>query len=169
MLQDFIRKCLNRDEKERWSADMLLEHDFIKEEMVRYTINEKEARDSSPEKVLKSRSPSPTNIPSIPSANQGQSRLCQDFDVLSWLGRGGFGDVIKVKNKLDDQEYAIKRIRLNPADKGTNRKIMREVKLLSRLNHENVVRYYNSWQELTTIAEETGVTETSCEETTKGD
>lgn len=24
---------------------------------------------------------------------------------------------------------------------------MREVKLLSRLNHENVVRYYNSWLE----------------------
>ena len=169
LLQDFIRKCLNRDEKERWSADMLLEHGFIKEEIIRYKINEREGRESSPEKVLKSRSPSPINIPSIPNTNQGQSRLCQDFDVLSWIGRGGFGDVIKVKNKLDDQEYAIKRIRLNPADKGTNRKIMREVKLLSRLNHENVVRYYNSWQELTTIAEETGFTETSCEETTKGD
>ena len=38
---------------------------------------------------------------------------------------------------------------------------MREVKLLSRLNHENVVRYYNSWQEMTTFAPETGVTETS--------
>jgi len=166
ILQDFIKKCLNRDEKERWSADMLLEHDFIKEEIVRNRFQE---RDVSPDKALKSRSPSPTNIPTVPCANQDQSRLCQDFDVLSWIGRGGFGDVIKVKNKLDDQEYAIKRIRLNPADKGTNRKIMREVKLLSRLNHENVVRYYNSWQELTTIAEETGVTETSCEETTRGD
>ena len=52
----------------------------------------------------------------------------------------------QVKNKLDDQTYAIKRIRLNPADRQINKKIMREVKLLSRLNHENVVRYYNSWQ-----------------------
>ena len=34
------------------------------------------------------------------------------------------------------------------------------MKLISRLNHENVVRYYNSWEELTTIAQETGVTET---------
>eukprot|EP00092_Neocalanus_flemingeri_P000288 GFUD01000308.1.p1 GENE.GFUD01000308.1~~GFUD01000308.1.p1 ORF type:complete len:1589 (+),score=464.17 GFUD01000308.1:43-4809(+) len=169
LLQDFVRKCLNRDEKERWSADQLLEHDFIKEPVVRNRYQERDLHSSSPEKINKSRSPSPTNMPAIPSANQGQSRLLQDFDILSWIGRGGFGDVIKVKNKLDDQEYAIKRIRLNPADKGTNRKIMREVKLLSRLNHENVVRYYNSWQELTTIAEETGVTETSCEETTRGD
>ena len=96
---------------------------------------------------------------------QGQSRLCQDFEVLSWIGKGGFGDVLKVWNLLDDQEYAIKRIRLNPADKGTNRKIMREVKLLSRLNHENVVRYYNSWHELTTIDTD-DITET---ETSSGD
>ena len=47
---------------------------------------------------------------------------------------------LQVKNKLDDQTYAIKRIRLNSGDKLLNKKIMREVKLLSRLNHENVVR-----------------------------
>ncbi len=47
----------------------------------------------------------------------------------------------QVKNKLDDQTYAIKRIRLNSGDKMLNKKIMREVKLLSRLNHENVVRW----------------------------
>ena len=94
-------------------------------------------------------------------SGQGQSRLCQDFTVLSEIGSGGFGDVIRVRNKLDDQEYAIKRIRLNPADKGTNRKIMREVKLLSKLNHENVVRYYNSWQELTTTEADETTTETS--------
>lgn len=47
--------------------------------------------------------------------------------------------------------YAIKRIELNPKNKQLNRKITREVKLLSRLNHENVVRYYNSWIESATI------------------
>nr|CAD7463560.1 unnamed protein product [Timema tahoe] len=50
-----------------------------------------------------------------------------------------------VRNKLDGGVYAIKRIKLNPQNKQLNRKITREVKLLSRLNHENVVRYYNSW------------------------
>lgn len=43
--------------------------------------------------------------------------------------------------------YALKRIKLNPKNKQLNKKITREVKLLSQLNHENVVRYFNSWIE----------------------
>lgn len=43
--------------------------------------------------------------------------------------------------------YAIKCIELNIKNKNLNKRITREVKLLSRLNHENVVRYYNSWIE----------------------
>ena len=46
----------------------------------------------------------------------------------------------QVRNKLDQCLYAIKRIPLNPQRKLLNKKITREVKLLSRLNHENVVR-----------------------------
>ena len=32
LMTDFIRKCLSRDEKARWSADQLLDHSFIKED-----------------------------------------------------------------------------------------------------------------------------------------
>ena len=31
LLQDFLSKCLLKDEKERWSADQLLEHAFLTE------------------------------------------------------------------------------------------------------------------------------------------
>jgi len=60
-----------------------------------------------------------------------------------------------VKNKLDDCFYAIKCIELNNKNKILNKKITREVKLLSRLNHENVVRYLNSWIEFAKMNEET--------------
>lgn len=59
--------------------------------------------------------------------------------------------MFQVRNNLDGCYYAIKRIELNPKNKQLKKKILREVKLLSRLNHENVVRYYNSWIETALI------------------
>lgn len=59
-----------------------------------------------------------------------------------------------MKNKLDDCLYAIKCIELNKKNKNLNKKITREVKLLSRLNHENVVRYFNSWIEAAQSSQE---------------
>uniref|UniRef100_A0A1B6C0L6 non-specific serine/threonine protein kinase n=1 Tax=Clastoptera arizonana TaxID=38151 RepID=A0A1B6C0L6_9HEMI len=82
-------------------------------------------------------------------STHGKSRLESEFEELQYLGRGAFGDVLKVRNKLDGCLYAIKRIELSPMDKQLYKKITREVKLLSRLNHENVVRYFNSWIENT--------------------
>lgn len=52
----------------------------------------------------------------------------------------------QVQNKLDGCCYAVKRIPINPASKHF-RRIKGEVTLLSRLHHENIVRYYNAWIE----------------------
>lgn len=87
----------------------------------------------------------------LPHDAKSQSRILSEFEELKFLGKGAFGDVLKVRNKLDGREYAIKRIELNPRNRQLNRRITREVKLLSQLNHENVVRYYNSWIESATI------------------
>lgn len=53
---------------------------------------------------------------------------------------------LQVQNKLDGCYYAVKRVLINPASKQF-RRIKGEVTLLSRLNHENIVRYYNAWIE----------------------
>lgn len=55
--------------------------------------------------------------------------------------------IFQVRNNLDNRQYAIKRIPLPARSKQLYKKMTREVELLSRLNHENVVRYYNSWIE----------------------
>lgn len=59
-----------------------------------------------------------------------------------------------MKNKLDGCLYAIKCIELNKKNKTLNKKITKEVTLLSRLNHENVVRYFNSWIEAAKVNQE---------------
>ncbi|XP_055375444.1 eIF-2-alpha kinase GCN2-like [Condylostylus longicornis] len=76
-----------------------------------------------------------------------QSRLTTEFEILQYHKKGAFGDVLKVRNILDKREYAIKRIRLLTTNEQLYEKIIREVELLSRLNHVNVVRYFNSWIE----------------------
>ncbi|KAH9514286.1 Eukaryotic translation initiation factor 2 alpha kinase 4, partial [Bulinus truncatus] len=158
VLQDFLNKCLLRDERLRWTAAQLLEHGFIKEKLLLVPIvnvGESTQNRSSTAKDMDEASEDNSDTKEEEEFEylnslvaSGQSRLASEFELLRVLGKGGFGDVIKVKNKLDGRFYAIKRIPLNPRSKMFNKKMKREVKLLSRLNHENVVRYYCSWIEI---------------------
>ncbi|CAM9988471.1 unnamed protein product, partial [Laminaria digitata] len=69
------------------------------------------------------------------------------FKELENLGKGGFGTVVKVRNRVDRRLYAVKKVGLDPFDKETNRKIRREVTTISTLIHKNIVRYYQAWLE----------------------
>ncbi|KAM3594723.1 uncharacterized protein V6R79_012831 [Siganus canaliculatus] len=74
------------------------------------------------------------------------SRYLTDFEPVQCLGRGGFGVVFEALNKVDDCNYAIKRIRL-PNRELAREKVMREVKALAKLEHPGIIRYFNAWQE----------------------
>ncbi|EDO46416.1 predicted protein [Nematostella vectensis] len=80
----------------------------------------------------------------------GTSRYKDEFVEMGRLGKGGFGSVLKVKNKLDGREYAVKKVLLKETDPGLCLKILREVKVLARLNHVNVVGYHSAWLEYVT-------------------
>ncbi|KAF5303410.1 hypothetical protein FQR65_LT08252 [Abscondita terminalis] len=74
------------------------------------------------------------------------SRYIQEFEPITCLGKGGFGVVFQAKKKFDECDYAIKRIRL-PNKPAAKERMMREVKALAKLDHRNIVRYYNAWLE----------------------
>ncbi|KAL1902668.1 eukaryotic translation initiation factor 2-alpha kinase [Sporothrix stenoceras] len=77
------------------------------------------------------------------------SRYREDFIEEGRLGKGGFGEVVKARKKLDGQIYAIKKITItqSPQESLTVTDILKEVRLLSQLSHPAVVRYYNAWLE----------------------
>ncbi|KAJ2383791.1 eukaryotic translation initiation factor 2-alpha kinase, partial [Coemansia sp. RSA 2559] len=75
------------------------------------------------------------------------SRYRADFEEVEFLGKGGFGSVVKARNRIDGRFYAIKKIKLDPRDNEGSKKIFREVTTLSRLHHQNIVRYYTTWVE----------------------
>ncbi|XP_017164356.1 interferon-induced, double-stranded RNA-activated protein kinase isoform X2 [Poecilia reticulata] len=76
-----------------------------------------------------------------------QSRFTSEFEILKYLGGGGFGCVFMVKKKLLGLNYAVKIV------PGTE-KALREVTALSELQHENIVRYYNCWTEDSKVQQE---------------
>nr|BAD01484.1 double-stranded RNA-activated protein kinase [Gallus gallus] len=67
-------------------------------------------------------------------------RFRQQYKNIEPIGKGGFGNVFKATSRTDERTYAIKRVEL------INRNVKREVKELANLEHENIVRYYCSWE-----------------------
>ncbi|KAJ0392435.1 hypothetical protein P43SY_006501 [Pythium insidiosum] len=75
------------------------------------------------------------------------SRYHNDFKELGLLGRGGGGEVVRARNRLDRQLYAVKKVKLDPNDPTMKKKILREVKTISRMQHRHIVRYFQAWIE----------------------
>jgi hypothetical protein len=86
-------------------------------------------------------SPIDLSYVNTPRDLSGGSRYHTDFEEIEFLGKGGFGSVLKVKNLIDGRFYAVKKIRLNPLDKESSKRLIREVQTLSRLQSEFIVRY----------------------------
>uniref|UniRef100_A0A8D0CTC2 eIF-2-alpha kinase GCN2 n=1 Tax=Sander lucioperca TaxID=283035 RepID=A0A8D0CTC2_SANLU len=138
--QDFLHKCVCLNDAERWTTQQLLDHSFLKPPSPK---NLPRHQETSPEGDIHSHI---LNGPFSSGVLRQFSRYFNEFEELQLLGKGAFGAVIKVQNNLDGCYYAVKRIQVNPASKQF-RRIKGEVTLLSRLNHENIVRYYNAWIE----------------------
>ncbi|KAK0651929.1 anticodon binding domain of tRNAs-domain-containing protein [Cercophora newfieldiana] len=73
------------------------------------------------------------------------SRYQEDYVEEAQLGKGGFGEVVRARKMIDGHLYAIKKI--TQRSKETLSEILKEVRLLSQMNHPAVVRYYNTWLE----------------------
>jgi len=87
------------------------------------------------------------------------SRYREDFVEEARLGKGGFGEVVRARKKLDGQDYAIKKI--TQKSQATLSEILKEVRLLSQLSHPAVVRYFNTWlEEIPDVSDTEGETST---------
>lgn len=81
------------------------------------------------------------------------SHSIENFQILSTIGHGSFGTVLKAKQEVDKKLYALKIIEM-PENKNEYEKAAREAELISRINHRNVVRNITSWkQENVNLAE----------------
>lgn len=82
-----------------------------------------------------------------------RSRYINEYEELALLGKGGYGQVWKVRNHLDNQEYAVKKIVITSHKLHKSREneqieaLLAELRTLARLFHTNIVRYHHGWIE----------------------
>lgn len=92
---DLLSKCFVKDEKERSTASQLLNHPLFR----KHSIPQSPARNIEQIDIGKNISPEVTQndfLVSLQSQVNGQSRINNEFEFLQHLGKGAFGDVIKV-------------------------------------------------------------------------
>lgn len=141
-LQEILRKFFKPDPKKRPSAFDLIPCEFLRDDVPVY---------EQPPTPMRSRHSSTSLIAyrlrreSSSGFGGAFSRYASDWVEQGRLGKGGYGEVVKARNKVDGQIYAIKKIKQKSAAALTE--VLSEVMLLSRLNHPSVVRYYTAWPE----------------------
>jgi serine/threonine protein kinase len=89
-----------------------------------------------------------------------ESTYAGQFEEISFLGKGGYGHVVKVisvhstsnmkpnaflqaRNRMDGMMYAVKKIKFRDFADSVKKldKVLREVKALAQLDHINVLRF----------------------------
>ena len=142
-LKALLSQVFNNDPKKRPSAWDLLHFEFFRNEDA--LLEEQQLSSRNADAALQNLSRSDLLRPrrGPMHASTSLSRYEKEFVEEGRLGRGGFGEVFRARNKTDGQPYAIKKIKAQ--SRAALDPVLSEVTVLSRLNHPNVVRYYASW------------------------
>ena len=74
------------------------------------------------------------------------SRL-SDFEIIKQLGKGSYGTVYTVKSRIDSNIYVMKKMELNHLKESQQRECYREVSILRKVSHPNIIKYYASFLE----------------------
>lgn len=159
-LEEIIRRFFKQNPKTRPSAFDLIPSEFLRTEAQIYSRPASPNHSRHPSVVLTQTS-SRQRLRRGSSGYHGHalSRYANEWVELGRLGKGGFGEVVKARNKMDNGIYAIKKIKQKTGSALSE--VLSEVMLLSRLNHPYVVRYFTAWPE-----DEVADTKTDSEDTT---
>uniref|UniRef100_F1KRI9 PRKR-like endoplasmic reticulum kinase n=1 Tax=Ascaris suum TaxID=6253 RepID=F1KRI9_ASCSU len=74
------------------------------------------------------------------------SKFFEDFIPEKILGKGGYGIVFNCRHRLDDRNYAVKRIAVSDTASAVER-VKREAKAMAKLDHPGIIRYFHTWIE----------------------
>ena len=68
--------------------------------------------------------------------------ILSKYDIIQEMGRGAFSIVYKIKSKIDNNIYCLKKINIRKTPDRKN-----EINILSKLKHQNLVKYISSYED----------------------
>ena len=71
--------------------------------------------------------------------------MADAYTTLEKIGEGTFGQVFRAKLKRTGEVFALKKIRLKRVEDGISLATLRELKALQHLEHDNVVRLFDTF------------------------
>lgn len=74
---------------------------------------------------------------------ESQEKLADRYEIVEILGRGALGEVYRAYDPLLKKEFAVKVLILDTAKEKDLMRFQQEAKVVSRLNHRNIVKVYN--------------------------
>ena len=87
-------------------------------------------------------------IPEIDKTITAQTigETLDNYEILSTIGKGGYGFVAKVKSKKDHKVYAMKMIDFNKIKDPREKELsMNEIQLIQGLDNPHIIKYYHSF------------------------
>ena len=65
----------------------------------------------------------------------------ENFEIICKLGSGGFSKVYKVKRKIDNQIYALKKVQLLNLSEKQKLSSLNEIRVLASIKNKNIINY----------------------------
>lgn len=81
----------------------------------------------------------------------GSGTFAEKYNIVCMLGKGSFGEVLKCKDRITQQEYAVKVISKASAKNKDTSTILREVELLKKLDHPNIMKLFEILEDSTSF------------------
>jgi serine/threonine protein kinase len=67
--------------------------------------------------------------------------MSENYEFIENIGSGMYGEVYKALNKSENKYYAIKRLNFKDISDKEKNSINKEVSILQKLNHPNILSY----------------------------
>lgn len=144
--EDLLEDVFSNEPRRRPGPFDIVPYEFLRTDcsVTQHNVSARKSRTTSSNHVS---APTPRRLLRSESSvmTTTASRWNTEWEEIGRLGKGGYGEVVKARNKLDGRIYAVKKIsQKSPSELN---QVLSEVYLLATLNHPYVVRYYTAFGE----------------------